>query len=299
MTATFGRRVPEGGAGWVARDVHHAYPGSARPALDGVSLEARAGELTALLGPNGAGKSTLLSLLLGTARPQRGTVTFGGRPLAEWPRAALARTVGVVPQSETFAFPVTVRALVEMGRYPHLGPWQRARAVDRAAVEAALVRCDMGALADRGVATLSGGERQRARLARALAQVAADGDGLPAPGAALVLDEPTAALDLAHEMAFFALVRELARAGTTVLLVTHNLDLASRHADRLALLSLGRVAAAGTPAEVLTADIVSRVYGWPVSVVPYPGPGPAHGAPQVVTLDERRTGGEPRPRRGS
>jgi iron complex transport system ATP-binding protein len=143
------------------------------------------------------------------------------------------------------------------------------------------------------VGTLSGGERQRARLARALAQVAdvraADGGrhGRAAPrvGVALALDEPTAALDLAHEMAFFGLVRDLARAGTTVLLVTHNLNLAARYADHLVLLHAGRVAAAGPPAAVLAPDVVSRVYGWPVAVVPHPGPGRGRGLPQVVPLD--------------
>jgi iron complex transport system ATP-binding protein len=124
------------------------------------------------------------------------------------------------------------------------------------------------------MSTLSGGERQRARLARALAQ----------EPAALALDEPTAALDVSHEMAIFELLRELARAGTTILVVTHNLNLAARYADRLVLLHGGRVAAQGTPAEVLTRETVERVYGWPVRIVPHPGPGPDAGAPQVVPL---------------
>ncbi|HEU0013940.1 MAG TPA: ABC transporter ATP-binding protein, partial [Longimicrobium sp.] len=129
-------------------------------------------------------------------------------------------------------------------------------------------------LASRTVPTLSGGERQRARVARALAQQAPT----------LALDEPTAALDVSHEMAIFELLRELGRAGTTVLLVTHNLNLAARYADRLVLLDRGRVAAQGTPADVLTRENVERVYGWPVEIVPHPGPGPDTGAPQVVPL---------------
>jgi iron complex transport system ATP-binding protein len=273
-------------AAWAARDVRFLHEGASRPALDGVSLDVPAGRLTALLGPNGAGKSTLLSLLLGTLRPRGGGVTLRGRAIDAWSRAELARTVGVVPQGEELAFPITVRALVEMGRYPHLGPWQRARKVDHAAVDAALARCGLTGFADRALSTLSGGERQRARLARALAQVASDApDGRPGAGAALALDEPTAALDLAHEMAFFGLARALADAGTTVLLVTHHLDLAARYADHLVLLHRGRVVAAGDAHAVLAGDAVSRVYGWPVAVVPYLGGGRARGAPQIVPLD--------------
>jgi len=274
------------GSAWVARDVRFVHDGASRAAVDGVSLDVPAGRLTALLGPNGAGKSTLLSLLLGTLRPRSGTVTLRGRAVAAWPRAELARTVGVVPQGEEFAFPLTVRALVEMGRYPHLGPWQRARAADQAAIDAALARCGLTTFADRAVSTLSGGERQRARLARALAQVAsASPDGAPIADAALALDEPTAALDLAHEMAFFGLMRALADGGTTVLLVTHHLDLAARYADHLVLLHHGRVVAAGDAHAVLAGDAVSRVYGWPVAVVPYAGRGRARGVPQIVPLD--------------
>jgi iron complex transport system ATP-binding protein len=167
-----------------------------------------------------------------------------------------------------------VRELVAMGRYPHLGPWRREGEADRRAVEEAMRRCDVLGLAHRPVSTLSGGERQRARVARALAQ----------EPAALALDEPTAALDVSHEMAIFELLRELGRAGTTVLLVTHNLNLAARYADRLVLLDRGAVAAAGTPAEVLTRETVERVYGWPVRIGRHEGPGPDEGAPQVIPL---------------
>jgi iron complex transport system ATP-binding protein len=261
-------------SGWRAEGITFRYPESDRPALAGVSMEARAGGCTAVLGPNGSGKSTLLRVLLGTAGPHAGTAEFDGRPLAGWTRPELARAVGVVPQEEEGAFPMPVRELVGMGRYPHLGPWRREGAADRRAVEEAMRRCDVAALAERPIARLSGGERQRARIARALAQ----------EPRALALDEPTAALDVAHEMAIWELLRDLGRAGTTVLVVTHNLNLAARYADHLVLLHRGEVAAAGTPAQVLTRDAVERVYGWPVRVVPHPGPGPDAGAPQVVAL---------------
>lgn len=261
-------------SGWKCEGVTFRYPEGVRPALDGVSMEAPSGGCTAVLGPNGSGKSTLLRVLLGTLAPSAGRAEFDGRPLAGWSRAELARAVGVVPQGEEVAFPISVRGLVAMGRYPHLGPWRREGAADRRAVEEAMRRCDVAGLAERPLANLSGGERQRARVARALAQ----------EPRALALDEPTAALDVSHEMAIWELLRDLGRAGTTVLIVTHNLNLAARYADRLVLLHEGRVAAAGPPAQVLTRETVERVYGWPVRVVPHPGPGPDAGAPQVVAL---------------
>jgi len=260
--------------GWSCRGVTFRYPESNRPAVDGVTVEIPAGTCTAVLGPNGSGKSTLLRLLLGTLRPSAGSVELDGRAVGDWGREEIARAVGVVPQGEEAAFPMTVREMVAMGRYPHLGPWRREGDADRRAVERAMRRCDVLAFAHRPISTLSGGERQRARVARALAQ----------EPRALALDEPTAALDISHEMAIFELLRDLGRAGTTVLLVTHNLNLAARYADRLVLLDRGRIAAAGAPEEVLTRETVERVYGWPVRIDRHPGPGPDAGAPQVVPL---------------
>jgi iron complex transport system ATP-binding protein len=242
--------------GWRARDAWFRYPGAAGNALAGADLDAAPGEMVAILGPNGAGKSTLLKLLLGVLAPQRGTAEYEGVPAARWEAVERARRVGVLPQHEEPAFPVSVGELVGMGRYPHLGRWRRPGARDRAAVKTALERCRVDKLADRPFATLSGGERQRARLARALAQ----------EPEALALDEPTASLDVAHEMEIWEILREEAAAGRAVLLTTHHLNLAARYADRLVLIDRGRVAAAGRPAEVLTADTVSAVYGWPVCI---------------------------------
>jgi iron complex transport system ATP-binding protein len=261
-------------SGWSCREVRFRYPDAARPAVDGVTVDVPAGACTALIGPNGSGKSTLLRLMLGTLSPDAGIIAYDDRPVAGWAREAIAREIGVVPQGEEAVFPVTVRELVAMGRYPHLGPWRREGDADRRAVEQAMRRADVLAFASRPLSTLSGGERQRTRLARALAQ----------EPAALALDEPTAALDIGHEMAIFELLRDLAHAGTTVLVVTHNLNLAARYADRLVLLDRGRVAAQGAPGEVLTRETVERVYGWPVRIVAHPGPGPDAGAPQVVPL---------------
>jgi len=244
------------------------YPGLAAPALDGVSLDARPGALSAVLGPNGSGKSTLVRALLGGVVADSGRVTLDGRIAADWDRRERARAVGVVPQSETIAFPLTTRELVAMGRYPHLGALAGEGAADRKAIEAALDACEVSDLADRDVTTLSGGELQRARIARALAQ----------EPEALVLDEPTASLDIRHEMAILELLRASADRGLTVLLITHGLDAAAQFADHILLLSHGRVAAQGSPTDVLREDVLARVYGWPVSV----RPDPETGAPRVT-----------------
>src|SRR5690606_35040528 len=229
-----GGHMPDA-SGWKAEGLAFLWPGADRRAVNGVDVEIPSGGCTALLGPNGAGKSTLLRLLLGTLAPHAGHASFAGRSLADWRREELARHIGVLPQGEDTAFPMSVRDCVAMGRYPHLGPWQREGAADRAAIDRAIQLTDVEDLVDRPLHALSGGERQRARLARALAQ----------EPRAFALDEPTAALDLRHEMAIFELLRDLARGGSTVLLVTHNINLASRYSSTLVLMENGGVAAAG------------------------------------------------------
>ncbi len=244
------------GALWSLREVRYRHPGADRCAVDGLSLNVAKGRLTAVVGPNGAGKSTLLDLMLGTRAPASGELVFAGRPLAEWARTTLAREIGVVPQGE--AEPLfTVREMVAMGRYPHLGRWQHEREADVAAISSAMERCTVTAFADRWCGTLSGGERQRVRLARALA---------PATIGVFVLDEPTASLDVRHEMTTFELLRALRDDGVTVVLVTHHLNLAARYADELVLLHEGRLVSHGAPSEVLTATRISDVYQWPVAI---------------------------------
>jgi iron complex transport system ATP-binding protein len=255
-----------------AEGVRFTYPGSSVPALDDVSMDVPSGSLYAVLGPNGSGKSSLMRALLGL-RAIQGRVLIDERPVGDWDRRELARAVGAVTQSESISFPLTTRELVAMGRYPYLGPLERERDSDRAAIERALVSCDLVELAGRDVTTLSGGEFQRARLARALAQ----------EPSALVLDEPTASLDVGHEMTILELLRTSADSGMTVLLITHGLDMAARFADRMLLLSRGKVAAEGSPAEVVREETLRAVYGWPLAV----HQDPATGAPRVTPLGSR------------
>ncbi len=256
------------------------YAASAAPVLEGVDLDVAPGTLQAVLGPNGSGKSTLMRAVLGFAPHVQGAVLLEGTPIQRWDRKALARVVAAVAQAEHVAFPLTVRELVAMGRYPHLGPLETERTEDREAVDAALDACDLAPLASRDVATLSGGEFQRARIARALAQ----------QPHALLLDEPTASLDIRHRMSIVELLRAAADDGLTVLFITHSLDLAARYADRVLLLDRGRVAADGHPRDVVREEIVTEVYGWPVRVFD----NPVTGRPSVTPLPKT-----PPPRAGA
>ena len=246
------------------------YPHAPTPALDSVTMLVPRGTFYAVLGPNGSGKSTLLRALLGMVPYAAGQAQVSGQLVGDWDRRALAREVGVVTQSESVAFPITVRELVAMGRYPYLGALQSETPADREAISEAMRVCDIEDLAQRFLSTLSGGEIQRTRVARAFAQE---------PNV-LVLDEPTASLDVRHEMEILELLKASANRGMTIFLITHHLDLAARYADRMLLLDRGKVAAEGTPREVLQEETLQRVYGWPISV----SDDPATGVPRVTPL---------------
>jgi iron complex transport system ATP-binding protein len=251
-----------------ARELAVRY-GHAGLALDGVSCAVHGGQFLAVVGPNGSGKTTLVRALSGLVRLQRGEVRLEEKPLAQWTRPALARVLAVVPQGEEVAFPLRVEETVMLGRYARLGPLAAPRPADHTAVADALAQCDVATLAGRTIDSLSGGEWQRVRLARALAQ----GPKI------LVLDEPTTSLDVRHEMELFELVRRLVDGGLAGLIITHHINLAARFADRMMLLSAGRVAAEGSPAEVLRREILREVFGWPVTVTAW-----CDGSPQVVPL---------------
>ena len=243
--------------------------GAGRPALERVSCAVRGGELLAVVGPNGSGKTTLVRVVSGLLRPESGEVMVHGRPLAGWTRAALAGVLAVVPQGEAVTFPLRVDETVMLGRYARLGPLAAPGPADRAAVAEALARCDVAGLGERTIDTLSGGEWQRVRLARALAQ----------EPRILVLDEPTTSLDVRHEMELFELIRRLVDGGLAGLVITHHLNLAARYADRMLLLSTGRVAGEGRPAEVLREETLRQVFDWPLAVERWRGD-----IPQVIPL---------------
>ncbi|MDB4875962.1 MAG: transporter related protein [Gemmatimonadetes bacterium] len=246
------------------------YPHAFVDALADVSLEAERGALTAIVGPNGSGKSTLIRALVGRLPLQQGRIAIDDVAAASIAPDALARRVAVVTQREDLAFPLLVSEYVALGRFPHLGIWHAAGERDRSAIDSSMAAAGVEQLGDRRVDALSGGEWQRVRLARALAQ----------GGEALVLDEPTAFLDVGHEMGVFELLHGLARAGHAVLLVSHHLNLVARFADHMVLLHRGAVAAAGTPDDVMRADTLERVYEWPLVVTR----DPAVGAPALVPL---------------
>lgn len=219
--------------------------------LRGVDLELRAGEMTAIAGPNGAGKTTLLRALAGVIAPGEGEVRFDGRAVHRGPRRALARDVCYLPQETWTEFGLSVADVVRLGRYPHVGPVRPLGASDHRAVRLAMERADVAHLAERSLPTLSGGERRRVYLARALAQEA----GL------LLLDEPATALDVGHACALMAMLADWAAEGRTVVLSLHDLMLAVRGPRRAVLLDGGRVAADGSPAEVLTSDAARAAFG--------------------------------------
>ena len=241
------------------------------PILTEVDLDLRRGEVTVLVGPNGAGKSTLFGVLAGDIAPLAGTVRIiAGSPAAGGSASReladvsalrpkeLSRRRAVQMQDSRLAFSFTARDAVEMGRAPWVGTPEEER--DDEVIAAALAAGEVTHLAARQVPSLSGGERSRVAFARLLAQETE----------ILLLDEPTAALDIRHQEHVIAAARGRARAGATVMVIVHDLSLAAAYADRIVLLEDGRVRAVGSPAEVLTAELVSEVYQHPVTVLTAP-----------------------------
>ncbi len=255
-----------------ATDVSFGYrPGSRRTpggaAADGlvirrVSLAVKRGEFLGILGPNGSGKTTLLKLIAGAIEPTSGTVKIDGRDVASLPRRHLAQRLAVVPQETHLAFDYTALESVLMGRYPHLGAFAFEGPADLSAAREALATTGTADLADRAFATLSGGEKQRVIIASALAQLDAGAGGHMRPDGLLLLDEPTASLDLRYQLEVASLLTRLnAEHGLTIVLSTHDLRLARTLCSRLALLSAGGLLAEGTPADVLTPALVGQLYG--------------------------------------
>ncbi|RNI20329.1 heme ABC transporter ATP-binding protein [Flexivirga caeni] len=228
-----------------------------RTIVDDASVSFEAGTVTSVIGPNGAGKSTLLGIAAGTVRPTSGTARLGGHDLRRLSVKHAARRRAVMPQDATVAFAFTVREVVAMGRIP----WRDLKSdVDRV-VSDALATTGLTHLQDREVTTLSGGERQLTAFARVVAQATPVTEE-----SVILLDEPTAAMDIAHAEATLALVRALARRGAAVGLVLHDIDAAAAYADRVVLLQHGRVRASGPVPEVCASATLSDVYGTPIEV---------------------------------
>jgi iron complex transport system ATP-binding protein len=232
-----------------------------RPVVDGVDLEVAAGEWVGLIGPNGAGKTTLLRAVAGLV-PFTGSILLDGRPAGELRRSAISRLLAVVPQEPSTPPWMTVGEYVLMGRTPHLGPLAREGMRDREAAAHALERLDLIGYEERRLGTLSGGEKQRVVVARALAQEAR----------IVLLDEPTAALDIGHQQQALELLDLLrAESGLTLVAAMHDLTLAAQYADRMVLLDAGRIVAEGSPRDVLTEDLIGRHYEAAIQVVDVDG----------------------------
>jgi len=248
------------------RDVSLSY--GARRVLDGLTLDIAPASFTVILGPNGCGKSTLLRVLGGALPPGRGQALLDGADLATLRRKSVARRLAYLPQNPIAPEMVTVRDLVARGRYPHQSLLRQWSVADASAVDAALAATDLDALAAQPVHTLSGGQRQRAWLALVLAQEA----GI------MLLDEPTTFLDIRHQLDLLELCARLHRAGRTLVVVLHDLNLALRYAERIVMMRDGRIAAHGDSGSVLTEDMMRQVYDLDCRVMP----DPETGSPMVV-----------------
>ncbi|WP_026917674.1 heme ABC transporter ATP-binding protein [Gordonia shandongensis] len=243
----------------IAEDIEIRLGG--REILHGIDLAAEPGQILALVGPNGCGKSTLLSVLSGIRAPDRGSVRVDGLDVRRTDSRTLARARALVTQQNRIDTPFSVREIVEMGRYP----WTRTNDARKSTeiIDAAIDECDLGSLSDRPFSQLSGGQQARVSLARALAQNAP----------VLLLDEPTAALDIGHTEQVLTILRRRARAGATVVLVVHDLSLTAAYADRVAVMKEGRILATGPVPEVMTPGLLSQTYDHPVLIWDHPDTG--------------------------
>lgn len=243
----------------------HAAPYGA-PLLQHIDFRLGPGETLGLVGPNGAGKSSLLHCLAGGLPISAGRILLGGTPVAAWPHLQRARSLAMQTQHANLNFPFSVEEVILLGRIPHAS----GRDADRAVLEEVLAATDTADLRRRPYTRLSGGERQRVQLARAVAQVWRSGD---APQRLLMLDEPSAALDPAHQRMVMDVVAGVAGGGCAVLIASHDFNLLSAHVDRLLVMQAGRQFACGRPDEVLTERLFDQVFEVPVQVIPHPESG--------------------------
>jgi iron complex transport system ATP-binding protein len=222
-----------------------------RTILDRVSVRVEPGQFLSIVGPNGSGKSSLLRALAGIWKIGDGSIRIGQKNLPDYGRRELAQRVAFVPQDTRMDFAFTIEEVVAMGRHPRRGRFERANAEDRRAIDAAIASCDIGHLRGRFVTTLSGGERQRVALARSLA-VEPD---------IVLLDEPTASLDVQHGLEILDLCRSLSQAGKSIVLATHDLNAVARYATEVILIESGRIAYSGDSNGILNSNVLDRVFG--------------------------------------
>lgn len=262
---------------------HLAVGYGEREVIRELDLRVPDGAMTVIVGPNACGKSTLLRSMARLVRPSAGEVLLDGVPVASYGGKALARELGLLPQSPSAPDGMSVADLVARGRYPHQSLLRQWSAADERAVQEAMAAADVADLADAAVQELSGGQRQRVWLAMALAQQTD----------ILLLDEPTTYLDIAHQIEVLELARRLVREGRTVVAVLHELNLAFRYADHLVVMARGDIVATGVPREIVTPGLIERVYDLPCRIIPDPLTGtplviPAVGTGVAATAREHR-----------
>jgi len=254
-------------------DISYQYNLDHSLVLNRINFDVRQGEILGIVGPNGSGKSTLLKLLSGVLKPVEGRILLLERPLSRLNHKSIAKMIAVVPQNTVISFPFTVREIVLMGRSPHLGLLQIERQRDFKIVEQAMMYTNSLEFSNRKIDELSGGERQRVIIARALVQ----------EPQIILLDEPTAHLDLKHQIEIFDLIKQLNIENLmTVVVVSHDLNLAGEYCDRLILLKEGEVYKIGNPKEVITEEDIKAVYDTDVLV----SPNPLTGAPNVTLISK-------------
>lgn len=264
-------------SGLILKSVYFRYNG--QWCLEGIDFELHKGEMVGMIGPNGSGKTTLLKVMDGLVRIQRGEILLLNRPLSNYTRGDVARRIAMVPQESTFRFPFSVFEVVLMGRFPHLGPFPFEGEEDKEIARQSMRLTGTLDLAGRSINELSGGEKQRVLIARALTQ----------KPQIILLDEPTSFLDIRHKVEIFELISSLTRTqGLSAIIVSHDISLAAQYCQRMLLLNKGTVHKIGEPAEVITADTISRVYQCPVLV----DENPISKTPRITILSKRGEGEE-------
>ncbi len=257
---------------------------SAVPLLDNISIDCPRGSVTALMGPNGAGKTSLLKVISGEHKASQGRVEINRQSREEWKPADIAQFMAVLPQSSTLEFAFTSEEVVALGRTPHATGTVR----DAEIITAALAKVDASYLAQRSFVQLSGGEKQRVQLARVLAQIwdhfeyegeyEGEHEGDAPTDGILLLDEPSAAFDLAHQLMLIDIVQQISARGVTVVMVMHDLNLAAKCADQMVFMNCGHCTAVGTVTELLTPELIKKVFSVDAEVITHP----VQGTPMVV-----------------